>query len=213
MPDAMATVELNAGNGKVALVNSSAPLSGTCTATSSGVVDFVGYGNSAGCYEGSGPAASPSNTTSILRASGGFIETDNNATDFDAGAPSPRNSGSPPTSGEASYGSATIVISEFRTRGPAGGSDEFLELYNKSASAVNIGGWKLKVSNNAGAISTRLTINAGTILPAHAHFLITNSGAGGYSGAVAGDQGYSLGVSDEGGFAITRADDSVVDQV
>jgi RHS repeat-associated protein len=212
-PDAMATVELNATAGKVALVNSPTPLSGTCTATSSGVVDFVGYGNSAGCYEGGGPAASPSNTTSILRASGGFIETDNNATDFDAGAPSPRNSGSPPTSGEASYGSATIVISEFRTRGPAGGSDEFLELYNKSESAVNIGGWKLKVSNNAGAISTRLTISAGTILPAHAHFLITNTGAGGYGGAVAGDQGYSSGVSDDGGFAITRADDSIVDQV
>ena len=31
--------------------------------------------------------------------------------------------------------SSTVVISEFRVRGPNGGSDEFVELYNLSASA------------------------------------------------------------------------------
>src|SRR5215471_15031349 len=46
--------------------------------------------------------------------------------------------------------SSSIVISEFRVRGPNGGSDEFIELYNLSSAPVNIGGWKIKGSNNAG---------------------------------------------------------------
>ena len=36
-----------------------------------------------------------------------------------------------------------IVISEFRTRGPAGGNDEFVELRNRSAVPVDISGWLL----------------------------------------------------------------------
>jgi hypothetical protein len=35
-----------------------------------------------------------------------------------------------------------IVISEFRTRGPAGGNDEFVELRNRSAVPVEISGWR-----------------------------------------------------------------------
>ncbi len=39
--------------------------------------------------------------------------------------------------------SATVVISEFRTRGPNGGSDEFIELYNRGPQRVNLRGWML----------------------------------------------------------------------
>lgn len=39
--------------------------------------------------------------------------------------------------------STTIVISELRTRGPAGGNDEFVELRNISNAAVPVGGWAL----------------------------------------------------------------------
>ncbi len=55
--------------------------------------------------------------------------------------------------------SSTVVISEFRVRGPSGGNDEFIEIYNLSASPVNIGGWLLRASNNAGTVSTRATIS------------------------------------------------------
>lgn len=40
--------------------------------------------------------------------------------------------------------SSSVVISEFRTRGPNGGNDEFIELYNGSSSPVAIGGWEVK---------------------------------------------------------------------
>jgi predicted extracellular nuclease len=105
------------------------------------------------------------------------------------------------------------VISEFRTRGPNGASDEFIELYNNSDSLVDVSGWKIRGSNNAGSISTRLTINNGTIIPARGHFLATNGSANGYSGSVPGDQSYTSGITNDGGIAITLPNDAVVDQV
>ncbi|MBA3513141.1 MAG: lamin tail domain-containing protein, partial [Pyrinomonadaceae bacterium] len=104
-----------------------------------------------------------------------------------------------------------IVISEFRTRGPRGASDEFIELYNKSDTAIAVGGWKIKGSGNAMTVSTRLTISAGTVIPSRGHLLVTNSG--GYSGSILGDQTFASGIANDGGIALTLPDDSVVDQV
>jgi len=111
--------------------------------------------------------------------------------------------------------SSTVVISEFRVRGPNGGSDEFVELYNLSASPVAIGGWKINGSNNAGTISTRVTIGASVVLNPGCHFLATNSSANGgpYSGAVPGDQTYATGITDDGGIALLTSSDVIVDQV
>ena len=111
--------------------------------------------------------------------------------------------------------SSTIVISEFRTRGPNGGNDEFIELFNLSASPLNLSGWILKGSNRTGTISNRVTINPGTIIGPNCRLLFTNSSSSGgpYSGSVPGDQTYSVGISDDGGVAITMPDGSIVDQV
>jgi uncharacterized protein len=48
--------------------------------------------------------------------------------------------------------SSTIVISEFRTRGPNGGNDEFIELRNRSAAPVDIGGYRVNGSNASGTV-------------------------------------------------------------
>jgi hypothetical protein len=111
--------------------------------------------------------------------------------------------------------SSNIVISEFRTRGPNGGSDEFIELYNLSGAAVNIGGWKIKGSNNLGSVSTRVTITTGVVLNPGCHYLVTNSSTSGgpYSGSVPGNQTYSTGITDNGGIAATTPSDVVVDAV
>jgi beta-lactamase superfamily II metal-dependent hydrolase len=89
-PDAISKVGLSAINGKIALVNTSTPLSGSCPVDGSSVVDFVGYGT-ANCSEGS-PATNLTNTTALLRADGGCTDTANNASNFTETAPSPRNS-------------------------------------------------------------------------------------------------------------------------
>ena len=76
--------------GKVALVNVSTALSGACPADET-IVDLVGYGSTANCFRGVGPTVAPSNANAILRKNNGCTETSNNASDFAAGVPNPRN--------------------------------------------------------------------------------------------------------------------------
>ncbi|HKE83035.1 MAG TPA: lamin tail domain-containing protein [Vicinamibacterales bacterium] len=108
---------------------------------------------------------------------------------------------------------SSVVISEFRTRGPQGGNDEFVELFNASASSVDISGWKISGSNSAGTTSVRATIAAGTTLGAGCFFLAVNTGSSGYSGTTPGNLTYTTGITDDGGVALSRSDNTIVDQV
>ncbi len=69
-----------APNGKVALVNSTTPLTGGCP-TDASIIDFVGFG-SANCFEGSGATSVLSNTTAAIRNNNGCDDTDVNSADF-----------------------------------------------------------------------------------------------------------------------------------
>jgi hypothetical protein len=105
----------------------------------------------------------------------------------------------------------SVLISEFRTRGPAGASDEFIELYNPTSSTVTIGSLKVRASNSSGTISDRVTITAGTTLGSGCHYLIANTA---YTGSVTPNQTYGTGITDDGGIAITQADGTtIIDQV
>ncbi len=88
-PDVIGTIAMSGTAGKVALVNNTTLLTGTCPTI--GIVDFVGYGATANCFEGAGPTPAPSNTTSVLRGGNGCTDANNNAVDFASGAPNPRN--------------------------------------------------------------------------------------------------------------------------
>lgn len=97
VPDATGGTAMSATNGKVALVATTTPLSGTCPAGDA--VDFVGYGGSASCFEGSGPAPTLANPTAALRLAGGCQDTGDNAADFTTvSPPTPRNTASPAAS-------------------------------------------------------------------------------------------------------------------
>lgn len=243
VPNATGTINLSSTDGKVALLSNTTPLSGTdCAVWKTNSVDFVGYGG-ATCFEGASATPAPSNTRAVFRNVNGCTDTDNNGADFIAANAGPRNTGSPlnvchsatptptpsvsPTPAPSATPTPTptasptptptvagpVVISEFRTRGPSGANDEFIELYNNSDAAFDVSGWKIKGSNNAGNVTTRLTISPGTSIPARGHFLATNSSASGYSGSVAGNQTYTSGITDDGGIAITDAADVFADQV
>ena len=94
-PDAAGNIAMSATSGKVALVAGATLLTGTCPPSS--VLDFVGYG-AANCFEGSGATPTLSNTTAAVRHDGGLVDTNDNAADFLAGAPSPKSTvGVPPT--------------------------------------------------------------------------------------------------------------------
>lgn len=95
-PDAVGTTAMSATAGKVALVSSTAALTGSCPTGDASVVDFVGFGGTASCFE-TAAAPAPSNTTALIRASVGnsCVDSGNNGSDFAAVAPLPRNSASP----------------------------------------------------------------------------------------------------------------------
>ncbi|MER2560656.1 MAG: lamin tail domain-containing protein, partial [Myxococcaceae bacterium] len=79
--------------GKVALVSGTSALGAQCP--TSGIVDLVSFGAPTQvCTEGAS-APAPSNTTSVVRAGAGCVDTQNNSADFTAVAPTPRNAGSP----------------------------------------------------------------------------------------------------------------------
>jgi uncharacterized protein len=95
-PDATGIIAMSATAGKVALVSNQANLTGTGCPFGAAVIDFVGFGSTANCFEGTGPTATLSNTTSALRADFGCTDTDQNSVDFSVSAPSPHNTLSPP---------------------------------------------------------------------------------------------------------------------
>jgi len=68
----------------------------TCPLPNAEIIDFVGYGGTANCFEGAGPAPALTNTTAAIRKVSGCIDTNNNAEDFVATEASPHNSFSAP---------------------------------------------------------------------------------------------------------------------
>lgn len=89
-PDQIGNISMGGGAGKVALVSSTAVLSGTAP-SSAAVVDMVAYGSASTPVE-STPTGDLSSTLSAQRLDGGCVDTDVNSADFSRAAPAPRNS-------------------------------------------------------------------------------------------------------------------------
>ncbi len=89
------SIDLAGANGKIALVNGTTALTGSCPVPSASVLDFVGYGT-ANCSEGSQAAPTLSNTLAGFRAAQGCTDTNVNAADFSSATPAPRTSTSVP---------------------------------------------------------------------------------------------------------------------
>lgn len=103
-----------------------------------------------------------------------------------------------------------VVISEFRFRGSGGGTDEFVEIYNRTGGVINLNGWKLKGSNASGATSIRYTINTDILLEPGQYYLFANVAT---VDGVNADAVYGTGITSDGGVAITLPDDTIVDEV
>jgi uncharacterized protein len=126
-PDATGTIPMSATNGKVALVSNITNLSGTCP-SGAGIVDFVGFGGTANCFEGSGPTPTLSNTTAALRKAGGCTDTDDNAADFAADMPAPRNTASPFNN---CSGGVDPLINEFVFNHVGTDTHEYVEIFGE----------------------------------------------------------------------------------
>lgn len=106
-----------------------------------------------------------------------------------------------------------LVISEVRTRGLAGGNDEFVELFNPLYVPVTLDGqWMLEArGSGAGSYSPRWT-GTSEVIPARGYYLITRNTADGYTQQPAGDAALSSGISDASSLVLKHAG-TVIDAV
>ena len=121
-PDATGTISMSGTNGVVLLVPSTTGFTAQGDlAGNPGVTDMVGYGGTPTSYETANTGTALTNSTSASRVASG-ADTDDNAADFTAGAPSPQNSGgvAPPPPQEFSGSIAEIQGTDTDTTPHAG---------------------------------------------------------------------------------------------
>lgn len=84
-------INMSGTTGKIALVDNYDLLTGDCPLGNPHIKDFLGYGAAATCHEGgaNAPAPAPAATSAIVRLGGGFVDTNENGSDFVAGPPAP----------------------------------------------------------------------------------------------------------------------------
>lgn len=105
---------------------------------------------------------------------------------------------------------SAVIIDAFRLRGPNGANDEYIQIYNNSASSHTVAagsGTGYAIAASDGIV--RCTIPNGTVIPARGHFLCVNSV--GYSLAAypagngttaTGDATYATDIPDNAGIAL-----------
>jgi fibronectin-binding autotransporter adhesin len=203
-PDASGNIALAATAGKVALVAGTTPVSATTcpgddlgtaplNPTDNNIVDFVGYGSTASCYEGPTGAAAPSNATADFRKAGGCIDTDQNAADFLVSAPFPRNSTSPSnncaggaalnltisdvTVAEGNSGTTTVTFT-VSLSAPAQGADVTFDITTQNNTALSGSDYVAKTLTNqvipAGQITYTfdVTVNGDTAIESDETFFV-----------------------------------------
>ncbi len=89
-PAGSVPLNLAAGAGQVILSNSTTGTPAGCD-TDPHIIDLVGYGAAATCFEGKGPEATTLSATLAAFRKAVCTDTDNNVADFTTGAPAPRN--------------------------------------------------------------------------------------------------------------------------
>jgi predicted extracellular nuclease len=159
-PDVTDSTPINVSGtgGKVALVTSTTGLgcnggSTPCNPAQLALIkDLVGW-DGANFYE-TAAAPATTNSTAVLRLTNGCIETDNNAFDFAAGAPTPRNTSSPLNPCAPAPDAAPEVAGTF----PVNGATDFPIAANLSVSfsePVNVtSSWFTLTCTTSGTVAT-----------------------------------------------------------
>jgi hypothetical protein len=134
-------------SGKLAFARPNTSVFGQCPLSNPGIVDFIGYGTTANCFEGSGPTATLSATTAAIRNAAGCTDTNNNAGDFSVGTPTPRNSFSTKHVCSANQ----IDDAEFFVR------QHYADFLNRQPDAAGLAFWKNEITS-CGANQTCIEI-------------------------------------------------------
>ena len=176
-PDAGGTIAMQGQNFKVALTKATTVLSGACP-TEDIIVDFVGVGPNANCYEGEAPTSVLTNASSALRLGDGCQDTDQNVDDFIVSdPPTPRNTASDTHSCSVAptVFPERFIISEY-VEGSS--SNKAIELYNGTGADLDLGDYKLTLHTNGNPVAINpKTWDADTILENGDTYILVNSAA------------------------------------
>ena len=105
----------------------------------------------------------------------------------------------------------SVLISEFRLRGPNGSNDEFVELYNNTNKDITVytpdgsPGWALAAFHTFGGetyASTIFYVPNGKVIPARGHYLATHERGFSLAAQAAADWRYSADITDDTGLAL-----------
>ena len=157
----------------------SAPLSDVTITVQSSAPTATTNTDSSGNYSFTNVPAGPGTTVTVTASRPGYLfsprryeyqhERDNKIANFTGGQPTPVSAGD-------------VLISEFRTRGPNGEQDEFVELYNNTDHPITVqapdgsGGWTItSLTSDGSSVTVPFTINDGTTLPPRGHYLGASS--------------------------------------
>lgn len=163
-PDFIGSTAMSGTSGKVALVNTTTSLSGTCPLAAT-YVDFVGFG-AANCFEGTGAVPALTNATSAQRSTVG-LDTDDNLLDFTRAAPTPVNGAGPdvtaplvsalnPANGTTGLGTAFVAKIKFNEKIIKGSAGNILikkSADNSTILSLDVTGASVFTSNDTASIS------------------------------------------------------------
>jgi hypothetical protein len=103
----------------------------------------------------------------------------------------------------------SLIISEFRLRGPSGANDEFIELYNNGGADLTVAGGGTGFAVAASNGVARCIVPNGTVIPNRGHYLCVNSVAyslasypAGNGTTATGDATYTTDIPDNAGIAV-----------
>jgi len=120
-------------------------------------------------------------------------------------APADAPADAPPDGGMCALGH--VVISEVRSRGAGGASDEFIELFNATDVAVTLDStWSIKGRSTTSSSYTSRWTGTGLVVPAWGHFLIAGTA---YTESPAADAALSTGITDASSLELVQAGTTV----
>ena len=104
--------------------------------------------------------------------------------------------------------SSSLVISEVQTQSASSTTQEFVELYNRSLSAVDVTGWKVEYLTATGGTTTALATLSG-VVPGQSFVLLSRTGY-----LPVADYYFSVGFAEAGGhLRLVDADKQVIDLI
>jgi hypothetical protein len=107
---------------------------------------------------------------------------------------------------------SAVRVNEVMTGMTGAAANEFVELVNAGSEPADVGGYRVVYRSAAGTSDTLLAaIPAGTTIASGGHYLL---GGGSYSGPVAPDQSFGIGLAaTAGGVGVRNADGTLLDSV